>query len=558
VPALLTEIQEPAVDLAFPTIEPSAALELRLEISDPEILLELRKRQVGQERTQFALTALRIGVLSLRAAVGQLDTRTVKEAGDQLVADIREVLTIRAADLTNALAKSLMQYFDPATGLLSQKLEGLTKRDGELTRVLNQHLGEDSVLASTLAVYLGEESPVFKLLSPGDAQGIRAQVEATLNAALLEQRRHFLQEFSLDQEGSALSRLVREMQEIQERLRSDFAGQAEKIRSEFSLDKSDSALCRLVSKVDNAQKSIADQFSSDNDASVMNRLSKLLTNTSTAINKNLTLDDDQSALSRLKREIDSAINGLIQRNDAFHSEVRETLARLDARRQEAARSTSHGAAFEDQVAGILTVESQKLGDLFEATGNTTGIIRNCKVGDCVTELGPDSQAPKARIVWEAKEDGSYDLKRALSEMETARKNRQAQIGVFVFSRNTAPEGLGYFNRYGNDIVIIWDACDPVNDIFVHAAYSVGRALAVRQRAVAAKTGETTHEIELAVRAVEKHIRQLEDIETWAGTIESNSKKILDRSKRMREALIDEVGRLDDTLGVLKSEAEVRT
>jgi hypothetical protein len=81
-------------------------------------------------------------------------------------------------------------------------------------------------------------------------------------------------------------------------------------------------------------------------------------------------------------------------------------------------------------------------------------------------------------------------------------------------------------------------CWPVN--VVHAAYSVGRALAIRQKGVAAKTGETTHEIELAVRAVGKHIRQLEDIETWAGTIESNSKKILDRSKRMRESLIDEV------------------
>lgn len=66
----------------------------------------------------------------------------------------------------------------------------------------------------------------------------------------------------------------------------------------------------------------------------------------------------------------------------------------------------------------------------------------------------------------------------------------------------------------------WDASDPVNDVF-HAAYSVGRALAIRQKAVTAKAGETTHEIELAVRAVEKHIRQLEDIETWAGTIESN-------------------------------------
>jgi CO dehydrogenase/acetyl-CoA synthase alpha subunit len=160
-----------------------------------------------------------------------------------------------------------------------------------------------------------------------------------------------------------------------------------------------------------------------------------------------------------------------------------------------------------------------------------------------------------RIVWEAKQDKSYDLKRALAELDTARKNRQAQIGVFVFSRITAPDGLSSFSRYGNDIVVVWDESDITNDVFVHAAYSVARALAIRQKVVSAKTDATTQEIELAVRAVEKHIRQLEDIETWAGTIESNSKKLLERTKRMREALTDEIERLDESLVAFKSDVE---
>jgi hypothetical protein len=347
------------------------------------------------------------------------------------------------------------------------------------------------------------------------------------------------------------------MQEIQAQLKSDFSGHADKIRNEFSLDKPDSALSRLVSKVEAAQAAISDQFSSDNEASAMNRFSRLLANTNATIDKNLTLDEDQSALSRLKREIQGTINGLIEKNDAFHSEVRETLARLDSRREEAAKSTRHGSAFEDQLGSLLAVESQRFGDIYESTGNNTGIIKNCKVGDHVIELGQDTQAPEVRIVWEAKDDKSYDLRRALTELDMARKNRQAQIGVFVFSRGSAPEGLASFGRYGTDIVVIWDELDITNDVFVHAAYSVGRALAVRQRAEASRTGATTHEIELAVRAVEKHTRQLEEIETWAGTIENNSKKILERSKRMREALADEVGRLDDSLTLLKAEAESR-
>jgi hypothetical protein len=554
VPALLTEFESETIDGICSSPALSKSVELRLEVIDPEVVFELTKHPIGEERARFALTALRIGILSLRAAAGQLDSVSVKQTGDKLIADIRDLLTGRARELTNSIATSLTRYFDPATGFVSQKLESLVKKDGDMARVLSEHLGsDDSVLARTLAGYLGQQSPVFKLLSPTEAQGIRAQVEETLNEALAEQRRQVLQEFSLDSKESALSRLIQEMQEIQAELKSDFSGQADKIRNEFSLDKPDSALCRLVSKVDAAQKAISDQFSSDNDASVMNRFSKLLANTSAIIDKNLTLDDEQSALSRLKREIQGAIDGLVQRNDAFHSEVRETLARLDSRREEAARSTSHGAAFEDQLKGLLAAESQKFGDIYEATGNTTGTIKNCKVGDCVTELGPDSQAPEVRIVWEAKEDKSYDLRRALAELDTARKNRQAQIGIFVFSRQTAPEDLNSFSRYGNDVVVIWNESDVTTDVLVRAAYSVARALAIRQKAVAAKTDATTQEIELAVRAVEKHIRQLEEIETWAGTIESNSKKILERTKRMREALIDEIGRLDENLTALKSE-----
>jgi len=559
VPALLAELESETIDGVDGHSGFSKSVDLRLEVIDPEVVFELTKRSIGEERAQFALTALRIGVLSLRAAAGQLDSACVKETGDKLMADIRELLTGRARELTSTIATSLTQYFDPATGLVSQKLESLVKKDGELARVLSEHLGsDDSVLARTLAGYLGQQSPVFKLLSPSEAQGIRAQVEETLKEALAEQRRQVLLEFSLDSKESALSRLVQEMHEIQEQLKSDFSGQADKIRNEFSLDKPDSALCRLVSKVDAAQKAISDQFSSDNETSVMNRFSHLLANTSAIINKNLTLDDEQSALSRLKREIQGTIDGLVQRNDAFHCEVRETLARLDSRRQEAARSTAHGAAFEDKLADLLVADSQKFGDIYEAVGNTTGIIKNCKVGDSVVELGPDSQAPEVRIVWEAKEDKSYDLKRALAELDTARKNRQAQIGIFVFSRLTAPDGLSSFSRYGNDIIVVWDESDTANDVFVQAAYSVGRALAIRQKAAAAKTDATTQDIERAVRAVEKHIRQLDEIETWAGTIESNSKKILERTKRMREALVNEVCQLDDSLAVLKSEADVTT
>jgi hypothetical protein len=349
--------------------------------------------------------------------------------------------------------------------------------------------------------------------SPTDANGIKAQIEGMLGSALTEQRAQILREFSLDNKESALSRLVQELTTNNGDLKTDLQTQVEALAAEFSLDKPESALSRLVSKVERTQKAITDEFSTDNDQSAINRLSHMLQDTRQQIDKNLTLDDETSALSRLKRELQTTIEGLIQGNTEFQHEVRTTLASLQARREEAAKSTLHGNTFEDQLGLVLASEAQRLNDPYEPTGATKGAIKNCKIGDFVTELGSDTAAPGARIVWEAKDDKSYDLKHALAEIEEARKNRQAQVGVFVFARNAAPEGMQPFARYGNDLVITWDSEDAGTDLYVKVALSVARALVIRETHESLETEEAVNAIEIACRGIDKQLNHLDQIRT---------------------------------------------
>jgi hypothetical protein len=325
---------------------------------------------------------------------------------------------------------------------------------------------------------------------------------------------------------------------------------------EFSLDQPNSALSRLVTKVEAAQKTIADQFSADNDLSALNRLSRLLQNTSDEIGKSLTLDDERSALSRLRKELVGTIEEMVHRNHEFQTDVRATLAGMQARREEADRSTRHGATFEAQLGEVLSIEAQRLGDVHRATGNTVGGIKGCKTGDHVTQLGPDSSAPGARIVWEAKEDKKYDVTAALEEIDAARKNRDAEVGIFVFSRKTAPAELQPFSRYANDIVIVWDADDPTSDVYVKAAYSVARALSIRAREESSHSEEALRSLELATRAVEKQVQHLDQIKTWSETIKGNGEKIADRVGKMKLELAKEVERLDREVGNLKSSTDV--
>jgi hypothetical protein len=532
---------------------PDAAMVLSLRVFDPEVVAELQKHAESIPREAFGLGALRLGILSLRQAAGEIDAGAIREAGQKLLSCLAELLAKRGTEITADLTSALRQYFDPTTGALPQRIEDLLRNDGELDRAMRAHLApENSTIAQALASHLGEESPLFKLLSPSDANGLKAQISVMLQSVLEEQQRHILKEFSLDNKESALSRLIIELEVSNGELSTDFKTQVEGLVDEFSLDKPESALSRLVAKVEATQKAISDEFSTDNEQSAITRLSRMMQDTRDQIDRNLTLDEESSALYRLKREVQTTIEGLVKSNTDFQSEVRATLATMQARREEASRSTQHGLTFEDQFGLVLNAEVQRLNDTHEATGTKTGAIKNCKTGDFVTELGPDSAAPSARIVWEAKDDKSYDLRKALGEVEEARKNRSAQVGVFVFGSSSAPEGLQPFARYGNNIVVIWNPDDPASDLLIKAALSVSRALVIRENHAASGTAQSLVEIELATRAIEKQLGYLDQIKTWADTVKSNGDKISDRAGRMNADLTREIESLDQNVQALKT------
>ena len=482
------------------------SLVVTVEVTDPEVVLELRRHE-GEDLERYVLTALRLGVLSLRAAGGQIDAGSLREAGTELVGQVRDLLSSRASEVTERIAASLTQYLDPQSGVLPQRLQSLVRKDGEIESMLRAHVGaDDSVLARSLASHLGEGSPIFRLLSPTDANGLRAQLVKSIEDALSEQRKLILREFSLDQNGSALSRLV----------------------AEFSLD---------------------------DEKSAMSRMSRMLTATSQQIGKDLSLDDEASALARLKRELTSTIDQLARDNVDFQGHVRESLARLDTRRKEEARAPAHGLAFEEELGVLLSSEAARLGDIYEATGETTGVIKQCKKGDYVVELGTDSVAAHARIVWEAKEKQSYSLRAALEEIGEARRNRSAQVGVFVFSRAAAPEGIESLARHGSDLVVVWDTADRASDLVVKAAYSLARALAVREKRADKATQAAVIEVERSARNVERQVGYLDDVRKWAETVKGHGEKIIERTTRMAEELRRDVERLDDQVAAMRKERE---
>ena len=514
------------------------ALHLELIVRDPEILAALSKYEEGPDRDDFVLTALRIGVLALRQASGIVDADAVRVEGERLVGTIRELLTTNTNTFLGDVSATLKSYFDPSVGQLPQRLDRLMKKDGELQALLVQHLdGDDSVIARTLGKHIGQDSPLLRLLSPQEKEGVIAALGKSVDSALQTQREHVLRQFSLDDKESALSRLVAEMTGANGKLRQDLAQDVQELQKEFSLDNEQGALCRLVKRVEKAQSTMTNEFSLDNKESALCRLVKLMETANNSINASLTLDDETSPLSRLRRGLTEIIERLETSSSEFHQEVKITLETFKARREEAARSTRHGEEFEDAVGAMLQTMAQKAGDVFEATGDRPGLIPRCKVGDHVITLGAESAAPGSKIVIEAKEKLGYDLAMALEESDEARKNREAQIGLFIFSSKTAPAGLEPFARHGKNLVVVWDQADLASDIYLRAAMSVAKALVVRER-LAEEKSKDLDTVKRALAALTKEISSLGQICTWAQTVKRTGEKI----GKKAESLQKKVGR----------------
>lgn len=238
---------------------------------------------------------------------------------------------------------------------------------------------------------------------------------------------------------------------------------------------------------------------------------------------------------------------MAQSNTRFQSDVRESLAELKAKREESARSTRHGLDFERELGEFLQIEARRLNDVHEDTTSSAGAISRCKVGDHVIELGPESAAPSSRIVFEAKGNKTYDVPKALAELREARENRKASVGMMVFTPAAAPDGLEIINRWGDDIIVVWDVDNPDSDIYLRAAISLARAMVVANRRADDSTAADFAEMESAVCEILRHVDLLDSIQTMATTVRSNGDKIVKKAEKLKDCLETQIENLQTHL-----------
>ncbi|MCA9246687.1 MAG: hypothetical protein KDA42_06215 [Planctomycetales bacterium] len=513
-------------DRSLSSDELPLSLPIELIVTDAEVIRAACAHEEGGPRDRFLARALRVGVLALKHAVGEIDADRIRRESTEMLKSLDHRLVEHSRVVNDRVTEVLKRYFDPDGGQFQQRVERLIKRDGELEQLLSRHLGEqDSELCKTLSRHFGEESDLIKWLNPDKSRGLLAEMQRALQEQLREQRENVVKQFSLDNKEGALCRFLDELNERQGTLSKDLRMQIDDVVKQFSLDSEDSALSRLVNNVTKAERRITSEFS---------------------------LDSEDSALARLRRELLKLHKDQQEASQKFQEEVKVTLKELAARRDEAAAGTRHGLDFEVELARQVEFEAQRTGDIATRTGATTGAIKLCKVGDIVVELGPENLAAGAKVVIEAKQKAGYTLAKAREEIEIGRKNRGAEVGLFVFSARLAPETAEPVVRHGDDVFVVWDPEDPQTDLFLRVGLTLARALCVRRKEQSAAEEADFSAIETAILEIEKQAERLGEIETWTKTIENNCGKIRQRLEASRKSLTRQIGRLNSHIDDLKS------
>jgi len=116
------------------------AVHIDLWFRDRDVVTAINAHPESRRRTDYIRTAIRIGILALQQAQGRIDTESVRNEGDRLIAALENRLAQYQDQLRSVLGGTLKEYFDPNDGRFTERVERLIKQDGDLEKVIRTQM----------------------------------------------------------------------------------------------------------------------------------------------------------------------------------------------------------------------------------------------------------------------------------------------------------------------------------------------------------------------------------------------------------------------------------
>ncbi|MCI0346776.1 MAG: hypothetical protein L0221_15240 [Chloroflexi bacterium] len=388
-------------------------------------------------------------------------------------------------------------------------VDGLVVADPALAAWLSEQPGDDHEILVERALRIG----LTAIQSVGvsiNVDAVRTEFErlAETQRAMTEHAAEALEQTLRSNFGDVDGRLPRTL----EAFLGDRGKLQATVRELFDPARKDSALGRLGSMLE-------DYF--DGDAS---RLATLLDPMRVG-----------SPLSAFRAEVAAGFKAIEERLVAFQ-------ASQAARADERSKSTAKGVDFEDLVEGLLGAIARGGGDLLERTGNDAGSTLKSKKGDFVLTLNPGlTRGADLRVVVEVK-DRSISIPAMRAELRDARVNRDAAIGLVVFTPAHAPAGIAPFDVRGDDV---WCVLDPedVEPAMFEAAVRMARYLALATLA-ARDTEIDTATIGQALTCIREQLEQIRNLKSQLTSIGNATKAVWGGLDGLQAGVIEQVARAE--------------
>jgi hypothetical protein len=235
-----------------------------------------------------------------------------------------------------------------------------------------------------------------------------------------------------------------------------------------------------------------------------------------------------SPLHQFRTEVTSGFERLNERLTAIE-------AASAARAAERARPSAKGADFEELVGGLLAESLRGTDHLLERSADDAGDVIRSRKGDFVVTLDPETtRGATLRVVVECK-DRKMSGRAMRDEIAEARRNRDACVGLVVFSAAHAPAGIGPFDVRMGDVYCVIDPAAP-DPATLDAALRLARLLAQ-----ATRRDEQSEVDPAAVREALDRVRAqldaLRGLKVQLTTIGTAARAVSDGLDRMRDEIV---------------------
>jgi len=515
------------------TVEASAgAITAIVRDQRPESI-EVFESLTTAQGAQLAADAWGIGLRALRNARAEAQESQLSDIGEKLKVDLGSVLSSMVQQHQERVETSLRRYFDPNDGELARRLERFIEDDGELPRLLQRFAAPDGgLIAQTLALHVGEQSALVRRLNPTSTDGIVQTLKQVCTTAVCDSQAAMQEALDPLRSDSPVARFLLALREDLKKAESDRSQQMLTAFKALDANDPNSLLSNLARQSKAASESLLNAMNPANDNSPLAHLRNSL----------------GELLERHAKTSRDLLEEQRERQTAFETDLRETVARIETQRAANRGSPRGGLDFEDSV---LDAVRNRLGTgpyVCSKTGNVAGIRDTCRVGDFIVRFTDESTWAGAAVVFECKHDASYNVDKAIKELDIARANRDASVGVFVMARSHASADFPAFSRVGHNILVSWDPDDARTTSRLEAAVMLAMALASRKQQVADHAStDAVRDIETLLANQAAHVEKMRKA---SDGIRKNNDVIRKELDRAELELKDLVAKAQETLRAL--------